>query len=181
MSKKTKIYCAGPFFNEAQLKTIEAVESVIALHDVDIFKPRNGAASAKKLNLDIGAGKDPSPETRKGVFRDNVDNIDDADLIVAVIDGRDIGTIFEIGYACKAGVPVMTYTDLGFGMNLMLAESVLAHCKGSKQLNDALSMFIRHKQAGHVDLKEFEEMFKRSNLTEGSDASKSMKLYKEGE
>ena len=90
--------------------------------EVDVFKPRDGAASARKLNKDIGAGKDPSAETRRQVFLDNVNNIDDADLVVALIDDRDIGTIFEIGYACKANVPVITFTFIFFLLNLKLKK-----------------------------------------------------------
>lgn len=173
--KKKKIYCAGPFFNPQQLATMESIEAVLERFDVELFKPRNGAASAQKLNKDIGAGKDPSPQTRRQVFLDNVNNIDDADLLVALIDDRDIGTIFELGYACKAGVPVITFTNQSYGMNLMLAESTLAHCKGVEQLNLAAEMFIEGATA-----EQFESIFKRANLAEGKDADKNMDLYKKG-
>ena len=171
------IYCAGPFFNELQLKTMEDIEAVLeSFDDVTLFKPRNGKASAKKLNKEIGAGKDPSADTRRQVFEDNVDNIDEADLIVACIDDRDVGTIFEIGYACKAHVPIITYTNKGFGMNLMLAESTLVHCKGTEQLRSAISMFVN----GSTN-EDFEQLFKRANLSEGKEADKQMSLYVEGE
>jgi len=177
-----KIYAAGPFFSPSQLATMESIEHVLESFDnVDVFKPRNGAASAKKLNKEIGAGKDPSADTRRQVFRDNVDNIDDADLIVACIDDRDIGTIFEIGYACKAGVPIITFTNMGYGMNLMLAESTLAHCKGVGQLNEAVGMFLAGFRNGNLDELKFETTFKRANLSEGKDADKNMDLYKKGE
>ena len=171
-----KVYAAGPFFNPSQLATMEEVETVLYDAGVDVFQPRNGAASAKKLNKDIGAGKDPDPKTRYQVYRDNVDNIDDADLIVAVIDDRDIGTIFEIGYAAKANVPIITFTNMGYGMNLMLAESTLAHCKGVSQLSEAMSMFVKD-----ATKEEFDAAFKRANLSEGKEADKGMDLYKKGE
>lgn len=172
---KKKIYCAGPFFNPQQLAAMEGIEGVLEKFDVELFKPRNGAASAKKLNKDIGAGKDPSPQTRRQVFLDNVNNIDDADLLIALIDDRDIGTIFEIGYACKAGVPIITFTNQNYGMNLMLAESTLAHCKGLEQLAEAAEMFL----AGATQ-EQFEVTFKRANLAEGKEADKNMDLYKKG-
>lgn len=176
-NKNMRVYCAGPFFNSQQLETMVAIENVVdSFDETSIFRPRNGAASAKKLNKDIGAGKDPSAETRKQVFRDNVENIDDADLVVALIDDRDIGTIFEIGYAYAKGVPVMTFTDKGYGMNLMLAESVLAHCKGLGQLRHAMKMFVD----GATE-EQFESAFKRANLAEGKQADKDMDLYTKGE
>lgn len=179
-----KIYAAGPFFSPKQLATMEAIEAVIEnFENVEVFKPRNGDASAKKLNKDIGAGKDPDQATRRQVFLDNVNNIDDADLMVALIDDRDIGTIFELGYACKAGVPCITFTNMNYGMNLMLAESVLAHCKGTGQLNEAVGMFLTQFRDGDgkVDEVQFEATFKRANLSEGKDADKNMDLYKKGE
>ena len=105
-----------------------------------------------------------------------VDNIDDANLVVALIDDRDIGTIFEIGYAFAMGVPVITFTNMDYGMNLMLAESVLAHCKGVEQLTEALDMIDN----GATD-EMFTERFKRANLSEGKEADKKMDLYKKGE
>jgi nucleoside 2-deoxyribosyltransferase len=169
-----KIYVAGPFFNQQQLDTLTAVEAELEKHDnIELFRPRDSTASAKKLNKDIGAGKDPSQETRHNVFLDNVNNIDDADLVVAIIDGRDIGTIFEIGYAYGINVPIITYTNEGFGMNLMLAESTLAHCKGLDQLGKAIEGFI----GGWSD-EDFEVNFKRANLSETVDADKKMDLYK---
>ncbi len=173
-----KVYVAGPFFNQTQLDSMIAIESVLEKNSseevpIDIFRPRDSTASAKKLNQDIGAGKDPSATTRHNVFMDNVNNIDDANLVVALIDGRDIGTIFEIGYAYGVNVPIITFTNLGFGMNLMLAESTLAHCKGLDQLDSAIKMFIRGAYAD-----EFDSMFKRANLTETVDADKNIDLYK---
>ena len=184
-NKMVRVYAAGPFFSPQQLKTMEQIESVLeSFKNVDVFKPRNGAASAKKLNKDIGAGKDPSANTRRQVFKDNVENIDAVDLVVALIDDRDIGTIFEVGYAYKANVPIITFTNQGFGMNLMLAESVLAHCKGVEQLKEAMDMFLtmyRENVSADVLEKQFELKFKRANLIEGKTADKIMDLYKTGE
>jgi len=61
-------------------------------------------------------------------------------------------------------------------MNLMLAESVLAHCKGPKQLRKAMSMFT-----SHATPEQFDGLFKRANLAEGVDADRKMDLYKKGE
>ena len=174
------VYAAGGFFNEKQLRTMELVESVLSeFPQFRIFKPRDGASAAKKLNRDIGAGKDPSRDTRHQVFRDNVDNIDNAALVVAVTDDRDVGTIFEIGYAYKGNVPIITFTNEGYGQNLMLAESVLAHCKGPEQLREACALFIEQMtETGMLGEDVFEERFKRANLTEMS-ADKKLQIYKE--
>lgn len=176
---KLKCYAAGPFFNPLQLASMQEIEGVLEVFDgLDIFKPRDGAASARKLNVMIGAGKDPSADVRRAVFADNINNIDSADFVVALVDDRDVGTIFEMGYACRAGVPVISYTAKGYGMNLMLAESVLAHCKGAQQLHDAVALFLEQvRTTGIIDMSVFEQRFKRANLSEGVEADRNMELY----
>ena len=37
--------------------------------------------------------------------------IDDADIIYAIFDGHDPGTLFEIGYAIKANKKVMVFSE----------------------------------------------------------------------
>ena len=175
-----KCYAAGPFFNPMQLAAMESIEQTIAkFTEFDVYKPRDGSSSARRLNNTIGAGKDPSATVRHAVFIDNITNIDDADLVVALVDDRDVGTVFEMGYACKAGIPVISFTAQGYGMNLMLAESVIAHCKGCDQLAAALELFLIQRVNGQVDVTAFDERFKRANLSEGVEADRSMSLYKQ--
>lgn len=177
-----KTYVAGPFFSEGQLKKMERVEAVLAeFSSLELFKPRNAKAAAKKLNKSIGAGKDPSADTRTAVFRDNVVNIDDAELMVAVTDDRDIGTTWEMGYAYAKGIPTITFTDEGWGQNLMVAESILAHTKGLDQLRRAVAMFIAQVNDGGVDTVSFDEHFKRANLLETKQADRDNSLYRKGE
>lgn len=185
-----KIYVAGPFFSEKQLDVLTRIETVIeSIFGPDsCFKPRDARSAAKKLNADIGAGKDPSAATRHEVFCDNVDNIDDADLMVAITDGRDSGTLFEHGYAYAQGIPIITYTDEQYGLNLMLAESVLAHCKGETQLRAALTLVKSQRDQYDLDdypnqdvlydIEVFEAQFKRANLVESKEADKNSSLYK---
>lgn len=182
-----KLYCASPFFNPEQLSKLERVEAALEGtfgSKLELFKPRNAKVAAKKLNQEIGAGKDPSGETRKAVFRDNVENVYDSDLMVAVIDGRDIGVLVEIGLAFARDIPIITYTDENFGLNLMVAEAVHAHCKGVEQLCEAVSMFIDARERG-ISREELaaamDQRFKRANLTETKQADVKMPLYAKGE
>jgi nucleoside 2-deoxyribosyltransferase len=187
--KNVKVYVAGGFFTPEQLATLEKIEAVIENAGCDVFRPRNARSAAKKLNKDIGAGKDPDPNTRRQVFQDNIDNIEDAQLVVAIVDGRDVGTIWEMGFAYACRVPIITYTEHGFGVNLLLAESSLALCKGVEQLAEAMSMFVAGHTMGRIvnnDLDAeltfaFDAKFKRANLAETSASDKNMTLYKKGE
>jgi nucleoside 2-deoxyribosyltransferase len=175
---KIKVYAAGPFFNPTQLHSMELIEGVLAEFDqVTTYKPRDGAASAKKLNVDIGAGKDPSASTRRAVYEDNVNNISDAQLLVALIDDRDTGTVFEMGWAAARDIPIITFTLHDYGVNLMLAESVLAHTKGAEQLRQAVSLFVKSFISGCIASTKFDEQFKRSNLTEIVEADRKLNIY----
>lgn len=146
MAKKAlSIYLAGPFFNETQVATIKKLETLLESLGFEVYSPsRDGA------KLDIS---NDSAELRAQTFSDNIKHLSSADIIVAVIDDKDTGTVWEMGcrygrwldrYHCLDGsqkddsrkdVPmIVTYTDHDYGVNLMLTESIACHCKGEAEL-----------------------------------------------
>lgn len=58
----------------------------------------------------------------------------DSDLVIAVIDDKDPIVSYTIGYAYEKGIPVITYTNYDYDVNIMLLCSVLTHVKGVKNL-----------------------------------------------
>jgi nucleoside 2-deoxyribosyltransferase len=140
MSKVPKLYLAAPLFTPPQILLLEQIETLASSLGYSYFSPRQGSAS-KTIGASFKAGLKPSQEVLAQVFKDNVENIDDADLLIAVIDGRDAGTLWEMGYAYKSNVPILSFTDQGFGMNIMLSQCVIGHVKGIQQLDDALCLF----------------------------------------
>lgn len=80
----------------------------------------------------------PSRALRLKVFTDNWTNIDDADLVLAVTDGFDVGTMWETGYAYARHVPIVTTTGRQYGCNLMLAHSIVGHTKSLSEVEDVL-------------------------------------------
>jgi len=164
MSKNPRIYLAAPFFTPEQLSFVTDIEKLIIDAGYDLFSPRLGG-NALEMNEQIAAQKKwdndkrlrrtspkttgeprppkpspPSQELRRAVFNDNWMNIDDADLVVAVIDDRDVGTVWEMGYAFAKHVPIITTTRADYGMNLMLAECIIGHTKTLEELSAALSL-----------------------------------------
>ena len=122
-----KIYLAGPFFNEKQLKTIQLIEKEFDKHGFDYFSPRKGGGSIAHL---------PPEEKRKEskrIYDSNVEEMVKANILFAVVDGRDTGTVYEMGYfkCLTVATPKprysITYTNENFGLNIMLKESVDAH------------------------------------------------------
>ena len=129
-----KIYLAGPFFNEKQLKTIQLIEKEFDKHGFDYFSPRKGGGSIAHL---------PPEEKRKEskrIYESNVEEMVKANILFAVVDGRDKGTVYEMGYfkCLTVATPKprysITYTNENFGLNIMLKESVDAHVVGQEEL-----------------------------------------------
>jgi nucleoside 2-deoxyribosyltransferase len=45
------------------------------------------------------------------VVKKDLDALDDSAIVFAVLDGLDSGTLFEIGYAIKKGIPIIAYVE----------------------------------------------------------------------
>lgn len=117
---KMKVYLAAPFFTPAQLASVEAVEDALR-PTVDLYSPRQDGIVLKDLPYAERA------TAAKKVFQTNIDRLEWCGAVVAIIDDRDAGTYFEIGYAHARRKPIITYTACNYGLNVMLQESVLAH------------------------------------------------------
>lgn len=108
-------YLASPWFNYAQAKREERVKHY--LHDAGftVFSPRD----------ETSIGPDSNDEERKKAFIGNVVGIDRCASIIAITDEKDMGTIWESGYAFGTSKPIVYYAEtLGDRpFNLMLAES----------------------------------------------------------
>ena len=114
------IYIAGPFFTPDQLRVIKEIEDGLREQGARFFSPRM-----------FGIIQDMTPEEKRArmleVYQENVKNLNDCDSMIAVIDGFDTGTIFEIGWFAGHGKDIVTLSTEGHGLNLMLRFPVMAH------------------------------------------------------
>lgn len=92
---KPKVYLAGPFFTLAQLWIIEEARNNLLGMGLDVFSPYH----------DVGLG------TAGDVVGPDLDGIHDCDLVFAIVDGLDPGTVYEIGYARAQSKPVVVYSE----------------------------------------------------------------------
>jgi len=118
------IYLAAPFFTPEQVTLVTQLETIFgALPDIDFYSPRQDGIVLKDI----------PPDQRKLytklVFEKNVDRILWADALLAVVDGHDTGTVWEMGYAYAMGKRIVTYTQHDYGLNVMLQECVVAHVR----------------------------------------------------
>ena len=111
-----RLYFAGPLFNAAERDWNAALASALRAAGHEVFLPQE-----KEPGLDAA-----------GIFAMDVDRIDWAEGVVAIMDGSDpdSGTSWEVGYAYGKKPIVLVRTDMrreewsgGSGYNAMLTES----------------------------------------------------------
>ena len=125
------VYLASPFFKQEQIERIEFIENCLEKNGYTVFSPR------KEFVVKPNATK----EDREKGFLGNCKAIQSCDFVLAVTDGKDIGTIWESGFAFANGKPVLYFAEtLGNNeFNLMLAESgKLGVCKSREELEKVL-------------------------------------------
>lgn len=68
---------------------------------------------------------------------------EDVQYMIAVIDDRKTLVSWMIGQAYARGIPVITYSDYNYGINVMLLISVLTHIRGTEELVQFLQQVKR--------------------------------------
>lgn len=124
-----RIYFASPWFTPEQEEREERLKAKLRELGFNVWSPKESCICPPNA----------SNELRKKTFNDNCENIKTSDIIFAVTDGKDMGTIWEAGFACGINHSVLPHFDndkrlkikivyycetLGDGkFNLMLANS----------------------------------------------------------
>ena len=93
--RRPLVYLAGPFFDLAQIWMIQQAYSNLRSLGLRVFSPYH----------DIGMG------SADDVVAKDIEGIRQSDLILALTDGLDSGTIYEIGYARALNKPVLVYSE----------------------------------------------------------------------
>lgn len=137
----TDIYLAGPWFSDDQSERLDYVHNQLVKAGYDVFFPKDHPASP-----------DSSVDWCKQVFKGNTDHIDEAKTVLAITNGKDMGTIFEAGYAYAKNKPIVYFAEgLNGPFNLMLAQSGVKVIKSREELEDVL----KRDDAGTNELDEY--------------------------
>lgn len=115
-----RIYIAAPFFNLAELWMVEEVRNRLLDMGVAVFSPLH----------DVGRG--PASE----VARKDLEGLDSCDAVLAILNGGDAGTIFEIGYAIARSKPVVALAQNVRPEDLKMPEG--AGCRIAEDLVTAI-------------------------------------------
>ncbi len=111
---RPQVYLAGPFFDLAQVWIVEQAQATLKALGLRVFSPYH----------DIGLG------SADDVVEKDLQGISDSDMLFAIADSLDAGTIYEIGYARAIGKPVVVYSERLTEENLkMMLGSGCIICK----------------------------------------------------
>jgi hypothetical protein len=115
-----QIYLAGPFFNFAEKWLVHQCKMALDGFGVKVFSPWH----------DVGLG------VAEEVALKDLDGLSNSDLIFAIVDGLDSGTLFEIGFAVSKGIPVVAFSQKETKESLKMLEGT--HCKIITDLTTAV-------------------------------------------
>lgn len=93
--KQGQIYLAGPFFSVAQLWLVGEFYKALKSERIKVFSPLH----------DVGIGN------AEEVTDKDVEGLNHSDVVLAIVDGLDSGTLFECGYAVAKGKKVVAFVQ----------------------------------------------------------------------
>ncbi|APR37441.1 PfkB family carbohydrate kinase [Paraburkholderia sp. SOS3] len=92
---KGRIYLASPFFNTAQQWMVDEVREALRDMGFNVFSPIH----------DVGEG------LVEDIVERDLQALDRSEIVIALLDGLDPGTIFEVGYARARAIPVVIIAE----------------------------------------------------------------------
>ena len=129
-------YIAAPFFNDDQRRVVEQIEALLDTREERYFSPREYGV--------ITGGEKMTPQRIERIFDMNVRMVREATHMIAVTDDFDAGVMFEMGlfhsqHWFGSGVGIVTYSNRGYGANVMIAKATFTHCQTIPELHEALN------------------------------------------
>ena len=132
-----KIYLASGWFNPVQAEELTTLENIFDARSdyFDLASPR------RIFVCPPGAPQSVQDET----FYGNLRHIQQSDFLLVNTRDKDIGTIWEAGYAYAYGKPIVYFCaglPEGAKFNLMLARSGIKVCTSFEELEEYLDRVI---------------------------------------
>ena len=140
-----KFYIAAPFFNKAQIEKVEVVKEMLTAKGFDYFSPKDDCLFENNKGIDSEA-----------IFTTNCVAISNCDAMIIITDGRDVGSMWEAGYAFGINKENIIYAWIDYApeanFNLMLSHSGDATALGYEELHSILNAA---KNLGYVPKHEY--------------------------
>jgi len=130
-----KYYCASGWFSYEQEESRKIILNTLKKAKFDVYSPKDDGLFKEGMN----------PEE---IFQENLKQIRECDFVIASTEGKDLGTLFESGYAFARSIPIIYFWNNGFGnFNLMLSQSAHRVTTTSHQL---FALLCEIKQTGVI-------------------------------
>jgi len=139
-----KVYIASPFFNPKQVEQVEFMKTALTEAGHEYFSPKD--FFVLKPNA--------TQEDRTRIFDVNCEKIQWADFVLCNTEAKDLGTIWEAGYAYGIEKPVVFFAEgLPDGkFNVMLSEAGKSVNTTRAQMQDYLN---RVSDAGELIFEQY--------------------------
>jgi nucleoside 2-deoxyribosyltransferase len=102
-----RIYLAGPFFDLAQRWMIEETLHTLTRLGADVFSPLH----------EVGTGHSAAE-----IAQADLEGLRDCSKVLALLDGMDPGTVYEVGYARALNIPVVALVERSEPEHLTMIE-----------------------------------------------------------
>jgi len=132
-----KIYLASGWFNPTQAAELDRLE--------EIFDNRNSFFDLASPRRIFVCPPDAPKSVQDETFSGNLHHIETSDFLLVNTRDKDIGTIWEAGYAHAFKKPIVYFCaglPEGAKFNLMLARSGIKVCTSFEQLEDYVDRII---------------------------------------
>lgn len=111
LEERPLVYLAGPFFTMMQRWQIRQARSALVECGMRVFSPLH----------DVGYG------VAGDIAAKDIEGLEKSAGVFAICDGLDSGTLFEIGYARKLGIPVVVFVQNETEASLKMLEGSGCH------------------------------------------------------
>ncbi len=91
---RPRVYLAGPFFSVAERRAVRMLRATLQHIGAEVLSPFD----------DVGRGGDEVAEA-------DLEGLTTCQAMLALLDGADPGTLFEVGWAVHAGIPVIALAE----------------------------------------------------------------------
>jgi nucleoside 2-deoxyribosyltransferase len=133
-----RVYLASGFFNLKQVSLVETIEGMARKAGIDLYSPRRDGPG-----ILASMSQDERDEKGMEIFSTNCIEIVASDAVLAVIDDRDTGVVFEMGFAYGRSVPIVSFSNENYGMNVMMKGAISHHLLGLAELEKFFDHIIR--------------------------------------
>jgi nucleoside deoxyribosyltransferase len=134
-----KLFLSGPFFNDEEVEQIDHVKHALEELGFEVY-----STSHRNPPIDLGSRAQKSRR-----FKLLCREIERSDGVFAVMDGRDAGTIWEMGYAFALGKPVVAFTERRSFFSLMIDGSALG-ISGFGAIDAGIEIYYKNAGTGRA-------------------------------